>query len=81
MALPKTRFLKVGERDKHDGRIVEAVTTPNTMLSPLSHIGKDTKNITNEKKSRKRRAVVSANEGPIVRISNFKSKFLNRAAD
>ena len=38
-----TRFLKVGEGNRLDGRIVEAVTTHNTMLPPLSLSGRTTR--------------------------------------
>ena len=75
------RYLRVGEGNKQDGRIVEAVTTHNNILTPLSFTGKDHKKITDEKKGPKRRAVVSANEGPNVRVSNLTAKILNKAAD
>ena len=75
------RSLRVGEGNKVDGRIVEAVTTLNTIFPPMSLFGRDHEGIEDEKKGPKRRPVVSANEGPNVRVSNLAAKVINEAAD
>ena len=64
-----------------DGRNVEAITTHNTNIPPLSLFGKDHKRIEDEKKGPKRRPGVSANKGPNVRVSNHAAKVINDAAD
>ena len=81
IAKATSRFLRVGEGRKHDGRIVEAVTTHNTLLPPMSLTGKDHKEVVDKERGPKRRAVVSANEGPNVRVSNLTARILNEVAD
>ena len=75
------RFLRVGEARKQDNRLVEAVTTHNTTVPTLKLTGKDHKHIEDPKINQKRRALVGANEGPNVRVSNMVAKVLNSASD
>ena len=81
IAKAMVRFLRVGAANPADERITEAVTTSNTMLPPLSLFGKDHKPSVDPARGPKRRPVVSACEGPNVRVSNLVSKVLNKAAD
>ena len=60
---------------------MEALTTHNTLLPPMSLTGKDHKKIVDEDRGPKRRAVVSANEGSNDRVSNLTAKILNEVAD
>ena len=75
------RFLRVGESRKKDKRLVEAVTTHNTTVPTMKLTGKDHKDIDDPKVGPKRRALVGANEGPNVRVSNMVATVLNTASD
>ena len=75
------RCLRVGETNKKDDRFIQAITTSNTILPPMSLAGKDHKPIEDPTKGPKRRAIVSANEGPNVRVSNLVASVLKQVSD